>query len=117
MRRLALFAALFATPALPATGGTLRTLMLGSYECERPGDAAGAPVAEPGASFAVTTASRYLTGSGEGTYLLTGDTVTMTSGPLAGTRLLRLRGHFLRRIDDGKPGAVRCVHARRSDTH
>lgn len=110
-------AGLIAAPAPAASGGPLATLMLGRYECERPGEPAGAPVAEPDWSFSVITSSRYRAGSGEGTYLLTGKTVAMTSGPLNGTRLVRLRGGFLRVMQDGKPGPVRCVLARRSDRH
>lgn len=115
MRRIGMLIALFATPALAASGGPLDTLMLGQYECERPGAPAAPPVAEPAASFMITTSSRYVTPSGEGSYLLTGNSIAMTSGPLAGTRLLRVRSHFLRRIEDDKPGPVRCVLARRSD--
>ena len=110
-------ASLIAAPAPAASGGPLGTLMLGRYECERPGPAAGPAVAEPDWSFSVTTSSRYRAGSGEGTYLLTGKMVTMTSGPLDGTKLVRLRGGFLRVMENGTPGPVRCVLARRSDKH
>jgi hypothetical protein len=49
---------------------------------------------------------------------MTGGTVTMTSGPLAGTRLVRVRPAFLRRIEgDGVPGPLRCVLSRSSDKH
>lgn len=114
----ALFAlGLVATPALAASGGPLGTLILGRYECERPGPPAAPAVPEPGWNFAVTTSSRYIAKAGEGTYLLTGDALTMTSGPLDGTRLVRLRGGFLRVVEDGKPGPVRCVLLRRSDRH
>jgi len=108
---------LVAAPALAASGGPLGTLMLGRYECERPGPPAEPGVPEPGWSFAVTTSSRYIASAGEGTYLLTGDALTMTSGPLDGTRLIRLRGGFLRLLENGKPGPVRCILLRRSDKH
>jgi hypothetical protein len=101
-----------------ASGGPIGTLMLGRYDCELPGSAAGALAQrDPRTSFTVVTSSRYTAGAAmAGTYLLRGDTVTMTSGPLAGTRLLRRNGKFLRRIeDDGAPGALRCVLARESD--
>ena len=101
-----------------ASGGPIGTLMLGRYDCELPGNAGGAAAyRDPQASFTVVTASRYLAGQAmAGTYLLRGDTVTMTSGPLTGTRLLRRNGKFLRQIDaDGAPGALRCVLARESD--
>ncbi len=117
MRILVLILFLAASPALAATGGPLGTLMLGRYECERPGPPAEPGVPEPEWNFAVQTSSRYVAGSGEGTYLLTGDTVTMTSGPLNGTKLVRLRGGFLRVMENGESGPVRCVLARRSDKH
>jgi len=117
MRALAFILCLIASPALAASGGPLGTLMLGRYDCERPGPPAAPAVPEPDWSFAVTTSSRYVAKSGEGTYLLTGNTVTMTSGPLDGTKLVRLRGGFLRVVENGKPGPVRCVLARRSDKH
>ena len=113
----ALALGLVATPVLAASGGPLGTLMLGRYECERPGPPAEPAVPEPGWSFAVTTSSRYIAQAGEGTYLLTGDALTMTSGPLDGTKLVRLRGGFLRIVQDGQPGPVRCVLLRRSDRH
>lgn len=117
MRLIALALCLVPSAALAASGGPLGTLMLGRYECERPGPPAEPGVPEPGWSFAVTTSSRYVAAAGEGTYLLTGDTLTMTSGPLDGTRLIRLRGGFLRVLENGKPGPVRCILLRRSDKH
>jgi hypothetical protein len=114
----AAFALALAGAAHAAAGGPIGTLMLGRYDCERPGNAGGALAeVDPKTSFTVVTASRYVAGETmAGTYLLRGDTVTMTSGPLAGTRLLRRNGKFLRRIEaDGTPGALRCVLARESD--
>lgn len=112
----------FALTALPASAqdGPLRTLMLGRYTCERPATPGGqATMLDPAASFAVTNASRYVAADGRtGTYLMTGGTVVMTSGPLAGTRLVRIRPAFLRRIEaDGIPGPLRCVLSRSSDKH
>ena len=106
--------------ALTPPSGRLMTLMLGRYECERPG-----PPAHPGGvpdsaiSFAVTSSSRYVAADGtRGSYLFTGDTVTMTSGPLAGIRLVRVRPSFLRKLEgDGLPGDLRCVLSRSSDKH
>ena len=106
-------------PALAASG-PLSTLTLGRYVCERPAEPGSqVAVTDPQTSFAVTTASRYVAGDGtRGTYLLTGDTIEMTSGPLAGTRLVRLRGSFLRVLGaDGVPGPTRCVLSRSSDKH
>ena len=54
--------------------------------------------------------STYRVGAEEGTYLLTGDMVTMTSGPKRGQRFHRLSGNFLRKVDaDGKDTALRCI--------
>lgn len=96
------------------------TLTIGRYECERPappGQAGGIP--DAAASFSVKTSSRYAAADGAtGTYLFTGDTITMTSGPLRGTRLVRIRESFLRRIEaNGLPGDTRCILRRSSDRH
>lgn len=124
MKRLALSVvagvACLAGAAEAASGGRLGLLMVGRYDCELPGNAGGAlSYADAAASFEVVPSSRYVGANAKpGTYLLTGDTVTMTSGPLAGTRLLRRGGKFLRRIaPDGTPSALRCVLARPSDLH
>jgi len=108
--------------ALPpaASNGRLMTLTVGRYQCERPGAQGGQAIErDPAASFAVVTSSRYVAADGtRGTYLFTGDTVTMTSGPLAGTRLVRIRESFLRRLEaNGLPGEMRCVLSRSSDRH
>lgn len=117
--RLILVAALASAP-LAAAPGPLSTLTLGRYVCERPAaPGSQGAVTDPAISFAVTTASRYVAMDGtRGTYLLTGDTLAMTSGPLAGTRLVRVRGNFLRVLGaDGLPGPTRCVLSRNSDKH
>ena len=112
--------ALWTGAPLGAVAGPLSTLTLGRYVCERPAEPGSqVAVTDPQASFAVTTASRYVAADGtRGTYLLAGDTIEMTSGPLAGTRLVRLRGSFLRVLGtDGVPGPTRCVLSRSSDKH
>lgn len=109
-----------AAAPLAAKPGPIATLTLGRYVCERPAEpATQTAVTDPAASFAVTTASRYIASDGtRGTYLLTGDTVEMTSGTLAGTRLVRLRESFLRVLgSDGVAGPTRCVLSRSSDKH
>ena len=119
MRRALILVALLSAPAA-AGDGPLRTLMLGRYDCERPGPSGSQTfVHDHEASFAVTNASRYRAADGSvGTYLMTGGTVTMTSGPLAGARFVRVRPAFLRRIEpDGVPGPLRCVLSRSSDKH
>lgn len=112
--------ALYTAAPLGAASGPLSTLTLGRYVCERPGEPGSqVAVSDAQASFAVTTASRYVAADGtRGTYLLTGNTIEMTSGPLAGVRLVRLRGSFLRLLGvDGVPGPTRCVLSRSSDKH
>ena len=111
---------LCATGPLAAKPGPLATLTLGRYICERPADPGSqTAVIDAAASFAVTTASRYVAADGtRGTYLFTGNEVEMTSGMLTGTRLVRLRESFLRVIGtDGEPGPTRCILSRSSDKH
>ena len=112
MKRFLSFLALSAAaPALAAPGGPIGTLPLGSYVCELPGDAAGpAGLRTPVQDFRVLNASSYETGGGRGAYLMTGDVVTMTSGPKLGQRFHKLGGGFLRLIEgDGRDGPLRCV--------
>ncbi|PKB25161.1 hypothetical protein B0I00_0351 [Novosphingobium kunmingense] len=112
IRTLAIAAIVFAAaPASAVPGGKLGTLEAGSYACELPGDAAGpAGIRQPDEAFEIVNANTYRTAAGRGTYLLTGETVTMTSGPKKGTRYHRISGRFLRMIGpDGKDSALRCV--------
>ena len=105
-----LFAAAVASP-LAAAEGPLGTLPTGRYLCELPGDAAG-PASRPvaGAWFDVINASSYVTDGGEGTYLLTGDSVEFTRGPLRGAKFVRTGARALKRTDIGGPYAkLRCV--------
>lgn len=121
VRRTSIIVAMLCAAApLAARPGPLSTLTLGRYICERPTEPGSqAAATDAAASFAVTTASRYVAADGtRGTYLLTGDMVEMTSGSLAGTRLKRLRESFLRVVEaDGMPGKTRCILSRSSDKH
>lgn len=112
MKRLATMAVLItAAPVLSAPGGPIDTLQPGHYVCELPGDATG-PVGlrQSEESFTVLNASNYASPTGRGTYLLTSDTVTMTSGPKNGQKFRRVSQHFLRKLDDaGKDTALRCI--------
>jgi len=116
----ALFLALV-TPALPlgakapppaVPGGTLSTLSLGRYSCEKDGDAGG-PIGTPVPTldFQVVIYSSYKGVDGvRGSYLLTGDNVVMTGGGLKGLRLHRISPGFLRVVgEDGKDSETRCV--------
>ena len=111
---------LSASGPLAARPGPISTLTLGRYVCERPVEPGSqTTITDSAISFAITTASRYVASDGtRGTYLFTGDTVEMTSGTLAGTRLVRLRESFLRVVGaDGLAGPTRCILSRSSDKH
>jgi hypothetical protein len=110
-RSVILLAVLLCEPALAAPGGPIDTLPLGGYACELPGDAAG-PVGHrvPEQDFTILNASSYRTPAGSGIYLLTGDVMTMTSGPKAGQRFHRITDNFVRLIQaDGSDSQLRCV--------
>lgn len=108
---LFLLGALMASPALAAPGGPIDTIHRGIYTCSLPGDAtgpAGFPLPEEG--FEVLSGSSYVTAAGRGSYLLTGDTLTMTSGPKRGQRFNRLSDNFIRKLaPDGTETNLRCV--------
>jgi hypothetical protein len=102
-----------ATPPTPppVPGGKIGTLQIGKYTCELPGDAGGQIRVEAKEfDFIVVRGSSYRSQGVRGSYLLTGDVVTMTGGPLKGLKLHRLSSGFLRRVTaDGSDGDLRCV--------
>ena len=101
-------AALVAAPVLAQ--GAIGTLERGAYSCELPGDAAGqAGIEQPDADFAILGASRYNAPQGGGIYLRRGDVVTFTSGPRSGEAYTVVSPTFLRRIENGQPGKLRCI--------
>ena len=108
---LTLLAVMAATPASGAPGGPIATLQLGDYVCELPGDAGGAAaVRVPEQDFTVLGASSYTNPTGRGSYLLTGNQVTVTSGPKKGQRFRRVSASFLRLAQpDGSDSPLRCV--------
>lgn len=110
-------APVFAEPVSAEHGGRLGTLQPGRYLCEVPGDAAGAasvPVA--GAWFDVKKASRYSAEGGSGTYLLTGDRVVFTRGPMKGATFDRVSKRRLERTDlAGERTKMRCVRTGRAE--
>ena len=110
-RILPLLAVLAAGPALAAPGGPITTLQLGTFVCELPGDATGpVGVRVPAHDFSITNASSYAANGGRGSYLLTGDTVVMTSGPRKGQRFHRISASFLRIMGpDGSDSPLRCI--------
>jgi hypothetical protein len=110
-RALATIALLATGPALAAPGGPIATLLPGRYICELPGDATGpAGLRQDDESFVVLNATSYTASGGRGTYLVTGEVVTITSGPKNGQRFRRISDNFLRRIGpDGQDSTLRCV--------
>lgn len=105
---LAASAAVFSTSAVAQE--QIGTIEQGRYVCELPGDAAGAAgIPQPDESFTITSASRYTSPQGEGTYLRRGDRVTMTSGPRNGDSYAIISRGFLRKIENGEPSRLRCV--------
>lgn len=103
--------ALTAEPADAVPGGRLGTLPLGRYICALPGDATGEAITKvEGAWFDILTASSYLAEGGRGTYLLTGDDLVFTRGPMRGVRFIRQSSRTLRKLDEnGEPGRMRCT--------
>jgi hypothetical protein len=111
MKRPVLIAALAATAATSALAqGPIGTLERGTFACELPGNAAGrVGLEQPAAGFAIIGASRYSSPQGDGTYLRRGDLVTFTGGPRSGEAYSVISPGFLRRIENGRPGTLRCV--------
>ena len=113
LRMKGLFTALvlagsLATPAFAQ--GAMGTVPRGTFACELPGDAAGrAGLAQPERNITIESASRYSSPQGGGSYLRRGDTLTLTSGPRQGESYAILSDGFLRLIENGKPGRLRCV--------
>jgi len=105
--------ALAAIPAHAVPGGALETLALGTWFCELPGDAVIEPVARPQETFTAVPDSSYRTPDGaEGSYLLLGDRLTMTSGPREGDRYVMDSSAMVHKLDpSGQPGPLRCVRA------
>lgn len=111
MKRVLIFVAAAAISAPPALAqGAIGTVERGQYLCELPGDAtARAGVPQPGAGFTIASASRYKSAEGDGVYLRRGNTLAFTSGPRAGETYQVVSEGFLRLMENGKPGRLRCV--------
>lgn len=98
-----------AVSARPADG-PLRVMPMGSYACSLPGDATG-PARQPieGSEFSIASASRYVSAAGNGTYLLSGERLVFTRGPMNGMRFMRTSETVLQEIDaDGQRKRMRC---------
>jgi hypothetical protein len=106
---LSVLAAALAGPALAQ--GAIGTVPRGTFVCELPGDASGqAGLPQPERNLTIDSASRYSSAQGSGSYLRRGDVLTLTSGPRQGERYAVISEGFLRLIEGGKPGRLRCVH-------
>lgn len=98
------------SPTAAVAQGPVSTLPRGSYLCELPGDAAGkVGIAQADAGFRIDSSSRYTSPQGTGTYLRRGATLIMTSGPRQGDSYAIQSEGFLRLIENGRPGRLRCV--------
>ncbi|MEO1220125.1 MAG: elongation factor P [Pseudomonadota bacterium] len=100
-----------AAQAARPSGGMLRTMPHGEYECALPGDAGGrAYEVVPTESFRISTASRYADGEGAGTYILRGNKLTFTAGPKNGQRFERVGENQLRKLNrDGERSDLLCT--------
>ena len=108
----AIVAIIAAAPVLAQ--GQIGTIERGAYVCELPGDASGeVGKQQPQENFTVMSASRYRTEDGRGTYLRRGNVMTMSSGPRNGYAYQVVSERFLRKLENGKPGRLRCVHSGR----
>jgi hypothetical protein len=102
--------------ALAVSGGDLSVLARGHYVCEIPGDPENPELfgrkRRPDADFDVVGDSSYRTKGVRGIYLLTGDSVRFTEGPLKGAHFNRVGTNFLRTVNpDGTDGDLRCVNS------
>ena len=96
-------------PAPPS--GMLETMPHGTYECALPGDAGGEAYKVVDAeNFRISTASRYSSPAGAGTYILRGTDLTFTRGPKKGERFLRIGDNQLRKLDEaGERSELLCT--------
>ena len=97
--------------ALTAQGnGPLATLPVGRYQCSLPGDAGGSAWTPIDKRFSIKNASRYLHPEGTGTYLMSGDELVFTRGPLKNERYKRMGTSMLRmKNEDGSLSRIRCA--------
>ncbi|WP_121119270.1 hypothetical protein [Croceibacterium ferulae] len=99
---------------LPQHRGGIGVMQQGLYVCELPDPRAPSRgVVQQGTSFRITSASRYISDQGTGTYLRRGNTVVLSSGPRAGESYRIISDGFVRKVEDGAPGRLRCVRRAR----
>jgi hypothetical protein len=111
MKGYSILFALAATLAAPGLAqGAIGTVPRGTFACELPGDASGqAGIPQPERNLTIDSASRYSSPQGGGSYLRRGDVLTLTSGPRQGESYAVISEGFLRLIEGGRPGRLRCV--------
>ena len=114
---LAIPAVAGATLATMPQSGRLDTLPTGLYECTLPGDANGPAWHRiPDSDCSILNAASYEARGERGVYLLRGDQVTFTRGPLKGMMLERTGKRIMReRQADGTLGRMRCVRSGPAD--
>jgi len=99
---------------MPQHRGEIGVMQQGLYVCELPDERAPSRgVVQKGTSFRITSASRYISDQGTGTYLRRGDTVILSSGPRAGERYRIVSRGFVRKLENGTPGRLRCIRRAR----
>ncbi len=107
---IAATALLLSGAALPGGLGPIPT---GVYECDAPANFGGSVMGAPttGLFFGVTGPGAYRDfDGGRGAFSLNGDVLTMTSGPLRGTRYRRQGATLFRPLNaQGQVGPIRCV--------
>lgn len=91
--------------------GSLQTIRSGDFICELPGSAlTSAGIHQPAEDFSILHGSTYVTATGRGSYLATGEQIRMTSGPKAGQRYRRVSDATLRKLSaDGRDSDLRCI--------
>lgn len=106
-----------ACPAQAVPGGSLGTLALGRYVCELPDTTDVTRGREmEGLEFSIVTTSSYRSHGTIGSYLRTGDSVVLTSGPRKGERFKAVSDGYLQKLNpDGSENPLRCVRTRRNN--
>jgi hypothetical protein len=113
MIRAAAFALFLAAaaPAMAAPGGAMWTVSQGRWIFELPGDATTPPTPQPAENFNIVPDSSYVVSGQRGTYLLLGNKFTMTSGPFAGRRFVKVGLSLIKLGPDDRREPLRCVRA------
>lgn len=95
------------------TRGAFGPIANGVYECDAPINVGGMTMGSPqtGLFFGVTGPGAYRDfNGGRGAFTVSGDTLTMTSGPLRGTRYRREGATLFKPLNaQGQTGSIRCV--------